>query len=232
VRQSDLSKAFQYRLRSKEATATFLQLLTFSWLNDLIHLGLVKSLSDDDLWDLCDKDKATKIYSDYQQINGHGGSLFRRLARYLRRFLVLGALYALVGTLLSFSGPYFLRQLLLYIEDSENSTPEYMALIYAGGLFIGSVLKSLCEGQYFYLGRRMGLLCRAIVVGELFSKSLKRKSCTAQIKKQPGARSVGEGSTVGQITNLMSVDSQKIVEAGKSGLPRGRTTVFSLQFDH
>jgi ABC-type bacteriocin/lantibiotic exporter with double-glycine peptidase domain len=97
---------------------------------------------------------------------------------------------------LSFSGPFFLNRILKYVEDPSSFENQDWAFLLVAGLFLASITRSIADGQTYFLGRRIGTRVRAALIGELYAKSLRRI----------------QASSTGDILNLMSVDSTKVLE--------------------
>jgi ABC-type multidrug transport system fused ATPase/permease subunit len=69
------------------------------------------------------------------------------------------------------------------------------------------MIRSIADGQTYFLGRRVGLRIRAILISLIYSKALKRMSNIS-----PAFSTSSSDTNPGKITNLMSVDSTKILD--------------------
>ena len=158
---------------SAELTANLFSIATFSWVDSLLWKGYKKSLELRDIWDLIPDDKADSILSDYRQMRKNS-QLAWHLLKYFKKQLILQAIWASFGGLLSFAPTLLLKAILEYIEDptyvSRNSAWLLVAL-----LFILGCAAALCDAFTLWLGRRTCIRLRAVMVGELYSKALKRK---------------------------------------------------------
>ena len=123
-------------------------------------------------------------------------SLIRALFTLVKPCILAQAGFALISATLSFSGPFFLNRILKYVEDSSTIENQDLAFVLVAGLFLASSTRSIADGQTYFLGRRIGTRVRAALIGELYSKSLKRI----------------QSSSTGDILNLMSVDCTKVLE--------------------
>lgn len=107
-----------------------------------------------------------------------------------------------------FGPPLFLNKIIKYIESGNQGDrePASTAYLYVFGLFITGAVQTLAVQQALYIGRTLGIRIQSIVIGEVFSKSLRRRDDT-------GAPSDGKGEeSKGNVNNLLSVDAQKIAE--------------------
>ncbi|KAI8052828.1 P-loop containing nucleoside triphosphate hydrolase protein [Syncephalis plumigaleata] len=157
-------------------------------------------------------------------------TLLLSLVRVVRKDLIIQLTFSTLYAFMSFSMPLFMNLLIEYIADPTTATPT-MAMLYAVGLFVGSVLISTFGQRAFWIGRQISLRVRAILSNELFIKSLRRR-IVAKSKAKAKAASVVEDDTdtpddkkeatdegkegkddpadVGSITNLLSVDTNSI----------------------
>jgi ABC-type multidrug transport system fused ATPase/permease subunit len=134
--------------------------------------------------------------------------------------LLIQAVWAALLSLFIFAPTLLLRALLEYVENP-SQTPVNIAWLYVILMFVASVLSALCEGQTGWIGRRISLKLRSVAIGEIYEKTLKRKT-TAQSSTILGANSMDSSDAadsqvnVGTIINLMSVDAYHMAEVGGS----------------
>ena len=103
------------------------------------------------------------------------------------------------------------------LEWFESTSREMITgLILIFGLFITQVVKAVLEGQCYFVGRRIGLQTRAVLMSEIYGKSLRRATGVAaaaggkggvagQEEDKSGKKSGGEkedASTVGFFTTM------------------------------
>lgn len=110
-----------------------------------------------------------------------------------------------------FGPPLFLNKIVKYIENDPDyrALPSSAAFLFVLGLFLTNVLQSLSMQQALYIGRTLGIRVQAIVIGEVFSKSLRRRD-TASAPKDDAPSD--EQKTKTNVNNLLSVDAQKLGE--------------------
>ncbi|KAF9165613.1 Canalicular multispecific organic anion transporter 2 [Actinomortierella ambigua] len=109
----------------------------------------------------------------------------------------------LMGSTMSFAAPQLLDKLLSFIESYRVETPEpvSLGLILAFGMFFSTLTTSMFENQFSILIANVGIEVRTALVSMIYRKSL---------KLSPDAR---QQSTAGEISNHMSVDSERFWEA-------------------
>ena len=83
-------------------------------------------------------------------------------------------LWAVCSAVFTFAPTPLIKLLLEFLEDPSASSAS-AAWLYVALLFISGFLKAIAEGQASWLGKKVAIHLRAIIVGEIFSKALKRK---------------------------------------------------------
>ncbi|PIA19108.1 hypothetical protein COEREDRAFT_90472 [Coemansia reversa NRRL 1564] len=219
---------------NQDGSASIAQLLFFSWMDPLIWLGYKRPLEPNDLYDLMPNDHAEKVCAKWrnscsQYSRDHGGdsrTLTRKLFRFFRRRLALQCVWSLSYTLFIFASPLLLRRILAYMEDPSLYTRE-QAFWFVAGLLASGTLATVCQSQALWIGRKIGLQIKCIIIGDVYSKSLRRRDAATDNSKdratdtgpgKSGSTSGGSGnvdndtSSLGKITNLMAVDAHKVSE--------------------
>ncbi|KAI8930139.1 hypothetical protein BC831DRAFT_508589 [Entophlyctis helioformis] len=195
---------------SKERTASLWSYLTFSWFDDIIALGYDKPLDPEDLDHLIAEDRSQNINAAFAASRKAHWSLLPNLLWFTRHLLVLQSSFALITVVLSVASPYFLRQILNFVQDPSTLSHPSIAILYAFIIFAAAVVRSMTDGQMYFLGRRIGLRIRSVILLALFKKSLKpltRKSLDGDTESQHDDKVMA-----GQVVNLMSFDAVRILE--------------------
>lgn len=158
-----------------------------------------------------------------------------RLIWHYRSLLLLQITWAALEAAFQMSPAVGLRALLSYLgeRDAERNggpkamTPVHMAVLYAVVMGVGQALGAICASQSLFIGRRICIRLRAILITEIISKALRKseisrttndetgpKGTSAEgAKKTKGKADDEQGSaTDGQIANLVSVDVFKVSE--------------------
>ncbi|KAJ2492865.1 Transporter of the ATP-binding cassette (ABC) [Coemansia sp. RSA 2050] len=222
-----------------EKTASIAQLLFFSWMDPMIWLGYKRSLEPNDLYDLMPEDNSAHVCAHwrrdsriYARLHGRDNrSLTRRLFWFFRYRLALQCVWTLGFIVFIFSGPFLLKRILAYMEDPSIYTRE-QAFWYVAGLLAGGTTATVCQSQALWIGRKIGIHIKSIIIGEVYAKSLRRRdaatggtsnsstSSNSTMDSNASASSTtsedtsedGDMSSLGTITNLMAVDAYKISE--------------------
>eukprot|EP00835_Amoeboradix_gromovi_P005060 NODE_442_length_8548_cov_0.231862.p1 type:complete len:1245 gc:universal NODE_442_length_8548_cov_0.231862:1465-5199(+) len=195
---------------SSEINASIFQLATFRWFTPLVNTGYKSSLTMDDVWDLnpLDKAKLNSMLFDEKKSRYPNTGFIVKLFHSIKLVLFQQCAFAVCGAFVTFSGPFFLNRILDYLQHP-SSLPSYMPFIFLLCMFCMSITKSLCDGRTYFLGRRVGTRIRAILIGEIYEKALRRKTNQGAVRDEDG-NSIK--TTTGEIVNLMAVDAQKCLD--------------------
>lgn len=172
---------------SKEQTASIFSLATFSWVDAIVWRGYRKTYELADVWNLAPKDKAAAILADYRQVK-KTSSLALHLLKYFKRGLIIQAAWACFSGFLTFAPTLLLKAILEYVE-TPDVTPRNAAWFYVILLFISGCAAALADGQALWMGRKICIRLRAVIIGEIYAKALKRKISAG------GERVLGEKKT-------------------------------------
>eukprot|EP01135_Chromosphaera_perkinsii_P003549 Nk52_evm7s248 gene=Nk52_evmTU7s248 len=169
-----------YKRESREYQAGLLSRLLFFWFNDLAKKGARKQLGEDDLYFLREHDKASymthklwRMQKKRRDKNPRNTDLLGDLLLLGRKLLLYQAFFAFLSSIFAFSGPLFLNLIVHYIQSENLEKHHWRAYCYCLGIFLGSILYAVCEGQEYYYGRRVGIQVCAALNGSVYRKSLK-----------------------------------------------------------
>ncbi|RAK98898.1 putative ABC bile acid transporter [Aspergillus ibericus CBS 121593] len=170
---------------ARHPVASLLSLATFAWLDPLILKGYRQPLELDDVWDLTASQKAATVLEDFRRRH-YQGSLVWKLGRYFYGTLLLQGAWTIFSNLFTYLPTILLRAILQYVEDPRSSTSN-AAWLYAILLFCSGAIQGVADGQALWIGRKLGVKLRAIIIGEIYAKALRRKAGASveATKKQP-----------------------------------------------
>ena len=159
---------------SKEPLASLFSIATFGWVDAIVWQGYKKTLEISDVWNLNLKDKAAFVIADFQQTK-KTSKLALRLLKYFKRMLLIQGLWCIFSNLFTFVPTVLLKAILEYVEDPD-ATPANAAWFYVTLLFFAGAIQAVADGQALWIGRKICIRLRAIIIGELYAKALKRKA--------------------------------------------------------
>ena len=126
---------------------------------------------------------------------------------------LLGPVYAWLGVLkfvsdlTVFIGPLLLNSLVTFLTSQTTAgeaEPAWHGYGYAAGLIGGVIFSSVLGTQYTYRSRRVSMRVRSAMVSLVYSKSL---SISGMAKRHFSS---------GQVTNIMSVDTERVMDIATS----------------
>ncbi|KAF2631314.1 hypothetical protein BU25DRAFT_361406 [Macroventuria anomochaeta] len=167
-------------LPAREPTASVFSLATFSWVDSIVWTGYKKTYELSDVWNLAPKDKAAAVISNYRQVK-RTSQLAYHLLGYFKRGLLIQAGWAAISGFLTFAPTLLLKAILEYVE-APDLTPQNAAWFYVLLLFVSGCLSALADGQALWIGRKICIRLRAVIIGEIYAKALKRRAAATTDK--------------------------------------------------
>jgi ABC-type multidrug transport system fused ATPase/permease subunit len=193
---------------AREPTASVFSLATFSWVDPIVWKGYRKTYELADVWNLAPRDKAAAIIANYRQVKKTSTLAFH-LLKYFKRGLLIQAAWAAMSGFLTFAPTLLLKAILEYIEAPEY-TPRNAAWFYVILLFVSGCLSALADNQALWIGRKVCIRSRAVIIGELYAKALKRRA-VAGVDKVLGEekKEAQEHERPGRLKRMMTFGQKK-----------------------
>lgn len=185
---------------SREPLANLFSIATFGWVDAIVWKGYRKTLELSDVWNLAARDKAAAVTANFRQTK-KTTRLAWHLLKYFKRDLGIQAVWAVASGLFTFAPTLLLKAFLEYVEDPAG-TPVNAAWFYMILLAVSSCIKAITDGQALWVGRRICIRLRAVIVGEIYAKSLRRKAAAGKDTILGDEKKTNQGNqnspTVGQ----------------------------------
>ena len=159
---------------SKEPLASLLSIATFGWVDAIVWQGYKKAYEISDVWNLAPKDKAAAVLADYRQLK-KTSRLAWHLLKYFEGYFLKQAAWAFVSGIFTFVPTILLKAFLEYVENAQNQ-PVNAAWFYICLLAVSGCVNAVASGQALWVGRRICIRLRAVIIGEIYAKSLRRKA--------------------------------------------------------
>ncbi|KAK4621385.1 ABC transporter 7 [Fulvia fulva] len=210
-------------LPSKEPLASVLSLITFGWCDEIVWHGYRNAFEMKDVWNLMPKDKAAAILADYRQLK-KTNILAWHLLKYFKKELIAQALWAGISGVVTFVPTLLLKVILEYVEEP-TQTPRNAAWLYVILLFVSGVINAISSGQALWIGRKICIRLRAIIIGEIYAKALRRRAAAAadKVLGQEEKKSIRDEPKQGLIKRITGIGKRKKDKAGDNGAPAGST---------
>ncbi|KAI1299646.1 Multidrug resistance-associated protein 1 [Halotydeus destructor] len=173
--------------------------MTFTWFDGLVRKGYKKPLTLDDVYDLEKENKSDEILQRF--LKHWSYPLKARISRpLLKTFYIplLGSgLIQLLVVCLRFVSPTVLDQFLVWLA---GSAPLWHGILFAIVMFSAGTLESALNNHTQYATACVAMQIKTAIVSTLHRKAL---------RLSPSKKSV---YSTGQVFNLISVDTQRIVD--------------------
>jgi ATP-binding cassette subfamily C (CFTR/MRP) protein 1 len=179
--------------------------LVFGWVTPLLSLGnQKKKLDPEDLkliplpFDL-ETDHLSDAFGRFwnEELERSNPSLIRALVRaFGMDFLFGGFILKLIHDCCLFVGPQVLNHMIQFLRDGD--APISRGLLLTLAVTVSQLIMSFCLRHYFFKCYIFGLRVRTVVVVAVYKKALNLASGERQTR------------TLGEITNLISIDAQRL----------------------
>lgn len=193
-----------------EETCNIFSRLTFHWMTSLMKLGHSKVLDMNDLWNLRPQDSTevnSKIFNHHleNELCKENPSLVKVLFRTYWKTLLLSFIFKFFQDILQFTQPQLLHLMMLFASTYAPDWGKEPSHIMNGfGIAFAMMITAICQTmflhQYFHGCFMMGMRIRSSIIQQVYKKSLRLSNSARQ------------GSTIGEITNLMAVDASKLAD--------------------
>ncbi|PQE22272.1 ABC transporter protein [Rutstroemia sp. NJR-2017a WRK4] len=161
---------------SREPLASLFSIVTFGWVDTIVYQGYIKSFEIKDVWNLMPKDKAATVLADYRQFK-KTTALSWHLLRYFRGIFLMQFAITIFSCTFTFAPTLLLKAILEYLEEPD-AAPRNVVWLYVILLAFTDILRSLGDNQALWLGRKICIRLRAIIIGEIYAKALRRKAAS------------------------------------------------------
>ncbi|THC96422.1 hypothetical protein EYZ11_004119 [Aspergillus tanneri] len=133
-----------------------------------------QTLELEDVWNLTKSQKAATVLEDFHR-KQYKGSLTWKLLRYFTGTLLMQGAWTAFSSFFTYLPTILLRSILQYVENPRSTTAN-AAWLYAILLFCSGAIQGIADGQALFIGRKLGVKLRAIIIGEIYAKALRRKA--------------------------------------------------------
>ncbi|KAE8553094.1 hypothetical protein EYB25_004473 [Talaromyces marneffei] len=192
--------------------ADIFSVLTFSWMTPMMKYGYKHFLTQDDMWNLRERD-TTKTTSSLLEdswgieLEKKSPSLWIALFRAFGGPYMRGAIIKCGSDILAFVQPQLLRYLISFVDSYRTDQPQPVArgVAIALAMFAVSVCQTACLHQYFQRAFETGMRVKSALTGLIYSKALRLSNEGRSAK------------TTGDIVNHMAIDQQRLVDLTQFG---------------
>ncbi|KAI8826360.1 hypothetical protein BJ741DRAFT_714629 [Chytriomyces cf. hyalinus JEL632] len=183
----------------------------FTWVNPLIRRGNRSPIVMRDLPELNDMDHSEVVVKRFESIRGKYKYLATAMFAAESWAMISQILFGLLSNCFYQSGPFLLYKITGFI-DHQGDTPLWVGFLYAFAFGMCSCLGKLSSNHVYHISRKSSIRMRAVLVNEIYSKSLRRIPAESAVKAGEEVGSESGGASLGKIVTLMSTDTDTIRE--------------------
>lgn len=185
---------------SKENLASLFSHYTFSWVDGIVWEGYKQPMDMSRVWNLLPKDKAAAVLDNYRHYK-KTTFLALHLLNYFKGMLVVQSIWAVIGGALTFGPTLLLKLILEYVEDPAVA-PRNVLWLYVIMLPVADIARSVADNQALWIGRKICINIRAILVGEIYAKALRRKAASGKDSVLGGEKKDRDAKKDGFVTRV------------------------------
>ncbi|KAG7878989.1 hypothetical protein KL937_003402 [Ogataea polymorpha] len=207
---------------SPETTSSLIDIITYGYLDKMVFSSYWKPITMEQIWGLRYDDYSHDVLIRFHKLKSSIRFTLRLFLQF-KKELALQTLCTCIEALLIFVPSLCLEKILEYIE-SPHTKSRNMAWFYVLIMFGSGVIACSFSGRSLFLGRRICTRMRSILIGEIYSKALRRrlgstgKESATEDEEDKLAKSKKQdepsNKELGGIINLMAVDAFKVSEIG------------------
>ncbi|OAA67784.1 ATP-dependent bile acid permease [Akanthomyces lecanii RCEF 1005] len=165
---------------SREPLASLFSIVTFSWVDDIVWAGWIAPFEMNTVWNLLPKDKAANVIASYRSCK-QTGSLVVHLLKYFQGPLIGQCLLAALAGVFTFAPTMLLKYILEYVENPD-AAPRNVIWLFVILLPILDTIRSISDNISLWTGRKICIRMRAIIIGDVYAKALRRKAAAGPDK--------------------------------------------------
>ncbi|CAG8607645.1 8847_t:CDS:2 [Dentiscutata erythropus] len=176
-----------------------------------------KTFNDDDLDLLPFAYQAKSLYNTFKKTRG--SKLLYRILMANKRVISLQLLFTVSAAVLYYVPITFLSRFLSFIQTRSENESLKLGYVYIFGMLVSSIILRFTIAQNWYWAVNVLMISvKEMLNSEIYSKSLRRIDSHVSTMKDESNKSennlddVDDNSSVGKITNLMSIDTNRIGE--------------------
>lgn len=159
---------------SRESLASIFSTYTFSWVDPITWQGYKQTMELKDVWNLLPRDKAAVLLSHYRQVKKTMALSYHLLA-YFKGLLLAQVWWAILSGVFTFMPTMLLKAILEYVEHPDQA-PLNVLWLYVILLPLTDMVRSVADNRALWIGRKICINVRAILIGDIYAKALRRKA--------------------------------------------------------
>ncbi|RLV94170.1 ATP-dependent bile acid permease [Spathaspora sp. JA1] len=212
---------------SPENVSSIASLISYSWIDRMIWKSHKTSLKNDDIWGLRQDDYSLYVLKGFEASKSTLRFTYKLFAHFKLLFAIQ-AFWAVLESMLIFGPSLLLKRVLEYVVDP-SSSPVNLAWTFVLLMPVVKMADSISSGCSLFLGRRVCCRMKAIIIGQVYAKALRRKITVTETTEDsditesedktktesddPSTKKESKKTAeLGAIINLMAIDAFKVSE--------------------
>ncbi|KAF7982635.1 hypothetical protein HWV62_27065 [Athelia sp. TMB] len=181
--------------------------VTFSWIYPIVKKGARVTLVESDVWKLSPTMASKPLLAKFTSTIRP--TVLERVWAANKFDMMIDLSLTCVGVVFSYAGPFYLRKILSQLDHEDITKEERSsAYLYAFLAFVFALLKSQCELNHLWIGRRACVRVRTELMAAIYAKALKRKDYSGIVDKDK-LREALEMKTDAANANASAADKAK-----------------------
>ncbi|CAD1812854.1 unnamed protein product [Candida parapsilosis] len=208
-----------------ENISSIASFISYSWLDKMVWSAYKQPLKLRDIWGLREDDYALYVLKGFEASKTTLRFTYK-IFFHFKYLFAIQAFWAIVESMLVFGPSVLLKKVLEYVADPDSISAN-LAWTFVFMMPIVKILDSICSDFSLFLGTRVSVRMKAVIIGEVYAKALRRKitvtettseDTSVDVKKTSTNEDSGDGkeskttSESGTIINLMAIDAFKVSE--------------------
>ncbi|KAI5953498.1 YBT1 [Candida jiufengensis] len=206
-----------------ENISSLASFVSYSWLDKMVWKSYKQPLSKNDIWGLREDDYALYVLKAFEASKSTLSFTYK-IFWHFKFLFAIQAFWAILESMLIFGPSILLKKVLEYVADPA-STSTNLAWTFVFMMPVMKMLDSIASGCSLFLGRRVCCRMKAVIIGEVYAKALRRKITVTETKPDESLDDKDEDdesseepeenkktAELGAIINLMAIDAFKVSE--------------------
>lgn len=206
-----------------EPVLSLFLLMLYAWIDPMVWLLTKHPLQKNEIWALRGDDYALPTLKLFNELPAKW-RFPTKLVYYFKGLLLVQAMWAALEGFLIFVPSLLLKRILEYVDNPEQNLRQ-LAWTFVILMPICKIIDSTSLGCSLFIGRRVCLRMKSIIIGEVYAKALRRRVALAETENAPtteddDVKQVLEKekkdhdklADLGAIINLMAIDAFKVLE--------------------
>ncbi|KAI3405616.2 YBT1 [Candida oxycetoniae] len=158
---------------SPENVSSIASFISYSWLDPMVWRAYKSPLQKNDIWGLREDDYALYVLKGFEASKSTLRFTFK-IFMHFKFLFAIQAFWAIVDSVLVFGPSVLLKKVLEYVADP-SLTSTNLAWTFVFMMPITKMADTIASGCSLFLGRRVCCRMKAVIIGEVYAKALRRK---------------------------------------------------------